>query len=47
MKLAIEVDGPEHQRPRQRLIDQRKARALRRLGWSVFRISEDVARVFR
>ena len=40
MRLAIEVDDISHRRPLQRLRDRQKVRHLRRLGWTVFRVSE-------
>jgi very-short-patch-repair endonuclease len=40
MRIAIEVDDIGHRRPRIRQRDRRKMRRLRRLGWSVFRVSE-------
>jgi len=40
LKLAIEVDGCDHQKPKQQCRDRQKERGLRRLGWTVFRVSE-------
>ena len=44
LKLAIEVDGCDHQKPKQQHRDRQKERGLRRLGWTVFRVSEDGCR---
>jgi very-short-patch-repair endonuclease len=40
MQIAIEVDGPDHDKPKQRQRDRRKTQRLVRLGWTVFRVSE-------
>ena len=40
MRMAIEVDDIGHRRPVAKLRDRRKERRLRRLGWTVFRVSE-------
>lgn len=40
-KLAIEVDGPSHQGPKAKKIDQRKERWLRSNGWSVIRVKNE------
>jgi len=40
MKLAIEVDGVTHNYPAQKKRDRLRDTLLRKLGWSVFRVSE-------
>jgi hypothetical protein len=40
LKLAIEVDDLGHRRRKQQRRDRQKERALRGLGWAVFRVSE-------
>jgi len=39
-RIAIEVDGADHDRPKQQRRDRQKERNLRRLGWTVLRVSE-------
>jgi very-short-patch-repair endonuclease len=36
---AVEIDGPSHNSPKRRDSDRRKDSALRALGWSVLRFS--------
>lgn len=39
-RIAIEVDGIDHQKPAQRRHDRKKDGALRRRGWTVYRLCE-------
>jgi len=39
-KLVVEVDGPAHGRPRDRLDDARRDRSLRELGYTVLRFAD-------
>lgn len=39
IKAVFEVDGEQHEEPRQRRLDERRDRILRNNGWTVFRIS--------
>ncbi len=39
-QLAVEVDGPEHRKPKQQRHDRRKERRLRSEGWTVLRVPE-------
>lgn len=45
MKFAIEVDGKSHDRPDQKVRDKERDVILKRLGWSVFRVSEEGCRL--
>lgn len=40
-KLAVEIDGPTHEAPRQKLIDERRSVRLGLLGWRVLRFTND------
>ncbi len=39
IKVVFEVDGEQHEEPRQRRLDERRDRILRESGWTVLRIS--------
>ena len=39
IKVVFEVDGEQHEEPRQRRLDERRDRILRDSGWTVLRIS--------
>ena len=39
-RLVVEVDGPAHGRPRDRLDDARRDRSLRELGYTVLRFTD-------
>ena len=39
-KLVVEIDGPAHGRPRDRLDDARRDRTLRELGYTVLRFTD-------
>ena len=45
--VAIEVDGADHDRPKQQRRDRQKERGLRRLGWTILRVSEADCRGLR
>jgi hypothetical protein len=47
MRLAIEVDDVSHRRPTKQRRDRQKERQLRRLGWTVFRVSEAACHLLR
>jgi very-short-patch-repair endonuclease len=38
-RLAVEIDGPEHDTARQKSLDARKQQALKDLGWRVWRFA--------
>lgn len=38
LRIALEVDGKQHQAPRQKAHDKKRDDFLERLGWSVFRV---------
>ena len=38
LKLLIEVDGGQHQEPNQAALDAKRDKALRKLGWTVWRV---------
>ena len=40
-KLAVEVDGPGHARPRTRTEDAQKERAWRAAGYAVMRLTDE------
>lgn len=43
-RIAIECDGPDHNKPKQRQRDRRKVRGLVRDGWTVYRVDEHKCR---
>jgi len=45
MKFAIEVDGRTHEYPSQKIRDRMIDRNLKKLGWSIFRVSEKGCRL--
>jgi hypothetical protein len=45
LKLAIEVDGKSHGKEIQKKQDRQRDKVLRKLGWTVFRVSEDGCRL--
>jgi very-short-patch-repair endonuclease len=41
LKLAIEVDGKGHLRPRMKILDAKKTTVLSSLGWTVLRFTNE------